>query len=155
MAAWVDTLGKVQIGGRTLVGAAFRGVPFHVDTAERAGGRRTARHEYPFRDEPFVEDLGRKARAFPVEGYVVGPDYLVQRDALIAALEDERGPGTLAHPYYGNVSVVCTQFRVRESSADGGMARFAVDFEQTASTPSVPVATPAAADRLSSSADAA
>ena len=40
-----------------------------------------------FRDlAPFAEDLGRKARAWQVECYVLGDDYFAQRDALIREL---------------------------------------------------------------------
>lgn len=135
---------------RTKGPASFRGVPFFVDTSERSGGRRTVTHEYPLRDEPFVEDMGRRARAFPVEGYVVGESYLAQRDALIAALE-EAGPGELVHPYHGTRRVACNDFTIRESTAEGGMARFRIDFVETLSRPASPVAVvdPASAVRES------
>jgi len=54
--------------------ARFRDVPFFVDVAEREGGRRTVPHVFPLRDKPFIEDMGRALRMFPVEGYVVGDD---------------------------------------------------------------------------------
>jgi prophage DNA circulation protein len=130
----------------------FRGVEFHVETAGRSGGRRTVRHEYPLRDEPFVEDMGRKSRSFPVDGYVIGPEYLAARDALISALE-EAGPGELVHPYYGSKRVICAEFRFRESSSDGGMVRFSIEFEETESTPAQPSAVPAAAAQVDASAD--
>jgi prophage DNA circulation protein len=117
--------------------ATFRGVSFVVDGAERGGGRRGVTHEYPLQDTPFREDLGRKVRAFTVEGFVFGDDYLAQRDALISALEGE-GPGELVHPYYGAVRVSVPTFRVRESAADGGLARFSIDFEETPAAPTQP-----------------
>ncbi|MNN99925.1 hypothetical protein D3C81_2196910 [compost metagenome] len=43
-------------------GASFRGVPFLVDTDSVPVGRRTQLHEFPQRDQPFVEDLGRRTR---------------------------------------------------------------------------------------------
>lgn len=148
--AWRDQLGTVEFhdGGtkRTLVGAMFRGVPFHVDTSERSGGRRVVRHEFPGRDLPFVEDLGRAARGFQVEGYVLGADYLTARNALLDALE-EAGPGELAHPYYGSIRVICASYRVRESSQDGGLARFSIEFEPTSEvSPNATVAGPAAVE---------
>ncbi len=133
--------------------ATFRGVPFHVEVAERAGGRRTVLHEYPLRDQPFVEDMGLRARLFPVEAYVLGDDYLVLRDNLLAALETA-GPGELVHPYYGTRRVICVSFRVRESRDDGGMARFAIDFGETESKPQYPTAAPAAAAKVDASGDA-
>lgn len=151
---WRDQLSRVNVEGRQLVGASFRGVAFFVDAAERSGGRRTVTHEYPHRDQPFVEDLGRAARSFPLEGYAVGPNYLVQRDALISALEQE-GPGQLVHPYHGVRQVICTQFRVRESTQEGGVARFGIDFAETEDTPRQPVSVPDAVSLLDSSATAA
>lgn len=121
--------------------ASFRGVPFEVDTSERSGGRRGVTHEYPFRDEPFREDLGRQARAFSVEGHVIGPEYLTARDRLIGALESPSGPGLLVHPYYGTRNVVATGFRIRESATEGGLARFSIDFEESPATPAQPTAT--------------
>lgn len=136
--AWRDQVGRGI--------ATFRGVPFYVETAERSGGRETVVHKFPLRDLPYVEDLGRAPLTFQVEGYVLGPDYLTQRNALLTALE-EAGPGELVHPYYGTLRVAVTgPPRVRESMADGGMARFAVEFTQTADAPAYPSAAPAAAD---------
>jgi prophage DNA circulation protein len=129
--SWRDRLGA----------ASFRGVPFFVDASERSGGRRGVTHEYPFRDTSFHEDLGRAARGFTVEGYVLGEDYQTARDALLEALETA-GPGQLQHPYYGALGVAATSFRVRETRDEGGMARFSIDFEETPSAPVQPTATP-------------
>lgn len=119
--------------------ASFRGVEFYVETAELEGGRRTVRHEYPLRDVPFSEDLGRKGRSFSIDGHVVGDSYLEDRDALLSALE-ERGPGELVHPYYGTRRVVCSGFRVRESTGEGGVAVFSISFDETEEAPTFPAA---------------
>lgn len=153
---WREDLRQVRLAdGRVMVGASFRGVPFLVEQSERAGGRRTVTHEFPLRDEPFVEDLGRRARAFHVEAYIVGDDYVRQRDALLAALEDESGPGELVHPYHEVRRAICTACRVRETIAEGGIARLSLEF---AETPVQPVATTEQADlpgQVAASADAA
>lgn len=129
--SWRDELRRVTMpDGRRMIGASFRGVPFFVESADRAGGRRTIVHEFPLRDDPTVEDLGRRARVFSVEGYVIGDDYLRQRDALLAALEDVAGPGELVHPYYGTLRAVCSSLSVRETITDGGMARFLIEFSE-------------------------
>jgi prophage DNA circulation protein len=131
---WRSKLGRVSVGEgdkrRELVGARFRGVKFFVDAVERTGGRRIVVHEFPGRDEPYVDDHGRRARTFPVEAYVIGADYLAERDALLEALEDHKGPGELLHPYHGRRKVICGAVSVRESSADGGIARFAIEFTE-------------------------
>lgn len=107
--------------------ASFRDVSFNVATSDLGAGRRTSRHDCPQRDLPYLEDLGRKAREYMVEGYIVGAEYMSGRDALLDACE-LAGPGELVHPYHGRRLVVCTEIRVQESSANGGMATVAMSF---------------------------
>lgn len=103
--------------------ASFRGVPFHVMSSDTTVGRRVVKHEFPGRDQPYMQDLGRSARGFSVEAIVLGDGYMAARDALIAAIETV-GPGTLIHPYYGELQVsVASDAKIRESSAEGGSAR--------------------------------
>jgi prophage DNA circulation protein len=151
---WREDLRRVKLAdGRRLIGASFRGVPFFVAVAERGGGRRVVVHEFPLREDPFVEDLGRKARTLPVEGYVIGDDYLVRRDELLAALEDVEGPGQLVHPYHGIRRALCTSLNVRESITDGGMAVFTLEFVEApaqAVTPSEEIDQP---EQVSGAAD--
>lgn len=127
MSPWQDNLGRVEIGGQSRIGAAFRGVPFFLVTSERSGGRRGPLHEFPARDIPSFDDQGESPNVFPVEGYVIGDEYLAERDRLIAALR-ERGVGELQHPYHGTIQVVCQTWSVRESARDGGTATFAMSF---------------------------
>lgn len=134
--------------------ATFRGVPFYVDTSERVGGRRLVTHEYPGRDLPFREDLGARSREFPVEGYVLGSDYLAKRDALLTALEAS-GPGELVHPYHGALRVAVARYSVRETARDGGMATFSIEFVETPTAPAQPVAVVDAPAAVSTSVDAA
>jgi len=107
--------------------ASFRGAQFKVDSSSLGAGRRLARHEYPQRDLPYLEDMGRKAREYTVEAFVVGQDYMLQRDELLAAIE-ESGPGQLIHPYHGTLMVTAADCSLTESNAYGGMARFAITF---------------------------
>ncbi len=107
--------------------ASFRGVPFHVEAHDLTGGRRLALHQFPLRDEPYAEDLGRQGRNQNVDAYVVGDDYMAARDKLIAALE-KAGPGSLVHPYLGTMQMAVRSYRLRESTRDGGIARFAIAF---------------------------
>lgn len=138
MATWRDRMGP----------ATFRDVPFFVETSDIGVGRKTIIHEYPQRDMPYVEDLGRLARRFSVEGYVIGADYMAARDRLLVALE-QRGSGTLVHPYYGTRTVaVASEVTVRESTDQGGMATFRITFVETASTPFAPVSMVDAPGRL-------
>lgn len=153
--SWQDDLRRVVMAdGRVLIGASFRGVPFFVDKSERSGGRRLVNHEFIGRDDNFVEDLGRKSRAFSVEGYVIGDDYVAQRDKLLDALEAE-GPGELVHPYHGVMRVACDSQTVGESREEGRLARFAITFVETPLQPPAPSAVDDLADKVSAAVDAA
>lgn len=100
---WTECLNK----------ASFRGVPFAIYGGDARFGRRIALHEYPGRDKPYIEDMGRATRRIRMTGFLVtdslvygGGDVIAQRDALVAAAE-KPGPGALMHPTLGalNVSV--------------------------------------------------
>lgn len=151
--AWHDDLQRVTINGRRMIAASFRGVPFFVEESQRTGGRRTVPHEFWGRDEPWVEDGGRQARTFPVEAYVVGDDYVQQRDDLLEVLEEKSGPGELIHPYHGRRSAICSNLTVRETSAEGRIARFAIEFTETPAQPPIPEAVSDPDGLLSLSAD--
>lgn len=115
--------------------ASFRGVPFAVDGSDRAGGRRTVEHVIPGRDYPIVEDRGRTAGRFSLEGFVAGGDYLERKDRLIAALELP-GAGILVHPYFGNRRVQLIEgYRVAENPGEAGLARFTMEFVEVADAP--------------------
>lgn len=96
--------------------ASFRGVQFGVLTAEGRFGRQTSAHAYPFRDKPWIEDLGRAGRKFSFVGFLISdpinyegsPNVIAQREAMIAACETA-GPGTLVHPTLGRLTVSCPE----------------------------------------------
>lgn len=152
---WREELRRVNIGGRQMIGASFRGVPFLVAASDRSGGRRLVVHEFPYRDEPFIEDVGRRALTFRVEGYVVGDDYIAQRDALLGALEDVGGAGELVHPYYGVRRAQAPGFSVSETSAGGGMATFSIEFADDPSAAPTPAISLDDAQQVADGADAA
>lgn len=111
--------------------ASFRGVPFHVqDSSGDLAGRRSALHEYPGRDDAYSEDMGRKARNFSLTAYVIGADYMAQRDKLIEACA-KAGSATLVHPTLGSITALCTGCKVSEGK-DGRMATFALTFDEDA-----------------------
>jgi prophage DNA circulation protein len=96
----------------------FRGCPFRLETYSTEFGRRVDLHEYPLRNLPNAEDLGRKARKFQFQCYVLGPAWELQRDALINACEAD-GPGLLVHPFHGEHTVMCDAGKVSEGKAGG------------------------------------
>lgn len=108
-------------------GASFRGVPFWVDYDGVNVGRRTQVHEYPQRDQPMVEDLGRRTRRYQFAGFVVGSDCLEQRDNLLKAL-DQPGSGELVHPWFGRLRVTAGDCSISHARNEGGMVRFDLVF---------------------------
>ncbi|MCB2200885.1 DNA circularization N-terminal domain-containing protein [bacterium] len=111
----------------SLLPASFRGVAFEVSTVDGEHGRRIVDHDFPGLDQPRPEDMGRRARRFVIEGFLVGTDYLDRKQDLINACE-AAGVGELVHPYRGTLRVVCYRLRTRESERDGGMVTLSMEF---------------------------
>lgn len=109
-----------------LLPASFRGVPFRVRGHSRTGGKRGADHEYPQRDLPSPQDLGRTINRFELEAFVIGSDYHDQAQQLITALE--AGVGELVHPRWGSIRALCRSYTETETLADQGLASFTLSF---------------------------
>ncbi len=107
--------------------ASFRGAQFHVETGSKSGGRRIVNHEFPKRDIPYAEDMGRKSRRFPIVGYLIGEDYVQRRNALVSACEAGT-PGMLQHPTMGMQLVVCDGYTVTERRERGRMCEVEMNF---------------------------
>lgn len=107
--------------------ASFRGVPFQVDTIEVSFGDNTVLREYPFQDLPTVFRMGEGVEDIKFAAYVIGADYLDQRDALRAVLT---GSGQLVHPTAGYLQAYLVgKPTIKENpTAEGGMARFELHF---------------------------
>jgi prophage DNA circulation protein len=117
--AWRDNITEM---------GSFRGAVFRCEKHDAEIGRRTSLKEYPGRDKPLVEDLGRASRKFTLDMYVLGENYDADRDALRQALE-KRGAGELIHPWWGTMRVTLQgQARVTESTKQGGIAHFTATF---------------------------
>lgn len=116
-----------------LLPASFRGVPFAVADSEVLFGRRNQLHEYPLRDEPYAEDLGKKAREYTINAFVIGDDYIGSRDLLISSIENNQTPGTLIHPTLGTITVIPKDCRVIYSNQEGGLERFVLTFIEAGS----------------------
>jgi prophage DNA circulation protein len=101
-----------------------------METGTRGGGRRVALHEYPKRSIDYAEDMGRRANRFSIHGYLIGPDYLTDKDKLIDALEAD-GPGTLRLPlqYMAvDVEVMVQNYSATESRERGGVCTIEMEF---------------------------
>lgn len=104
---------------------SFRGVPFLATSSDLAFGRNVQVQEFPLGETPGAEDLGLKADVFTIEVFVIGDNYMSQRDALLTAFKAP-GQGTLIHPWQGTRQVQMREGRVRETKDSGGMAVFTV-----------------------------
>lgn len=111
--------------------ASFRGVAFEYLADDVSGiGRRNQLHEYPKRDQGYVEDMGRSTESIDIEARLVGKDYLARLDELLKALRAE-GPGELVHPFYGRLQVVANPAcRVRHSMEEGGLCQISLSFTE-------------------------
>jgi prophage DNA circulation protein len=120
-----------------LMRASFKGAAFHCESNARESGRRIVEHEFPKKELPYAEDMGRHAREFSIRGYCIvyqadaddlyQRDYRVPRDALIAALETEGG-GELQLPTQTIQNVVCPKYRLTEEERFGGYCVFEMTF---------------------------
>ncbi len=112
----------------TLRPASFRGIRFLVDISETTGGRRNILHEYPYKDEPYTEDLGRKAREYTFDAFVIGSDHEDRRRRLLEAIELNATPGTLVHPLFGSIRVIPGPVRHRYDNKESRIEYFQLTF---------------------------
>jgi prophage DNA circulation protein len=113
--------------------ASWRGIPFLVDSADYSTGRRYKNHEYPQRDKPYIEDLGQETGVRKIQGRICAHptnnnDPWPNRDALIQAIRNTPGKGTLVHPYYGDLLGHVVHIEIKESGTQAGGW---VDFDLT------------------------
>lgn len=133
--------------------ASFRGVEFLVETVETEGGRRIVVHKYPQRDNIYAEDLGLDADTFTIRAFLLGDDYITQRDALLRELK-KKGTGTLVLPSQGSKKVVPQPYRLGYDSREGGIEYIDLSFVEAGenSFPSQSIDT---ASKVAASADKA
>lgn len=125
------------------VQASFRNAMFFVETTSRDNGRRIVLHEFPKKELPYAEDMGRKAKTFNIRAYCItypvtlegtngalfNIDYRVPRDALLNALETI-GPGTLTLSTLPAENVVVNRYRLTEEERFGGYCTFDIEFAE-------------------------
>jgi hypothetical protein len=134
---------------RKLRMASFKGQPFYVDQQGRTSGRRTVLHQYPKRDLPWAEDMGREAFHYAMTGYLLmAPNYPESdfykqmksnydeaRDDLEEALISG-GPGTLIDPYNPRIGAgglagmrfMAEKYTITEARERGGYCTIEMSF---------------------------
>jgi prophage DNA circulation protein len=105
-----------------LQAASFKGVPFFTLDANYSFGRRLEINEFPDREIPHSRDLGRSADRFSTSAFVVGTNYDLDRDKLIAALRS-KGEGELVTERYGTHRVRIVSGSVKEEGKSGRFAK--------------------------------
>lgn len=110
--------------------ATWRNISFKVLSSEALSGRRVHLHEYPFRDEPWAEDLGRRSRTLAIKGFLVGDNAADQLQRFQQAAE-ERGSGELIHPVRGNKTVTLLTCADSDAWEEGRVIRLALEFVET------------------------
>jgi prophage DNA circulation protein len=138
----VADLGAWAAGMQT---ASWRGLPFGVRESTVRRGRKTALHEYPYRDDVWVEDLGRSTRITTFRGFLIGDDVFAQQAAMIAAAE-QPGTGTLVHPALGLRLAVLTNFAASQRAETGRSIELEFEFTESSAVefPTIGIATQAA-----------
>ena len=121
MAGWKDNL----------LEAALDGIRFLYEEVSNGFGRRTEVHEFPDRDEPFSEDMGRLPRRYSIRAYVLGENYADIREQLIDVLEAP-GDHTFTHPYRGEFQVkVDGECKMVERVTEGRIAVFDISLVES------------------------
>ena len=110
--------------------AQWRDLPFKVLGNDAIVGRRVHVHEYPNRDDPWPEDLGRRTRAFSVRGYLVGDDVGEQIRAFEEAAE-KGGSGELVHPFRGTKIVTLLSCASTDTFEEGRVVRMVLEFVES------------------------
>jgi prophage DNA circulation protein len=132
-----------------LLPAQLNGLTFLYSEVSGKGGRRNVLFEYPGRDAPFIEDLGRRAKQYSVAAFLVGPNYHVDRDRLIDIL-DSGDALDFQHPYHGSMPVkLLGEYSYQETDQQGGMVSFTFTLVEAGLVfPLIRVASPAQVARL-------
>lgn len=113
---------------KSVLQGSFRGAKFFTSNAYAGGGRRVNTKNFPEKDDPEFQDMGRAVRTFSITAYVMGDTAFKDRDALIKAIET-RGPGTLVHPYRGSMQAIGKSYSISESEAEARYIQISMEFE--------------------------
>jgi prophage DNA circulation protein len=117
VASAVGKLANLLTGGTDYASqvrtASFGGVPFAVLEIKASAGRKVAVHDYSFRDQVWVEDLGRNARRYTFTGFLVedsliyGGGGVIDQMMQLRAVCEMPGPQSFVHPTLGRGEPTC------------------------------------------------
>jgi len=135
-----------------LLPAHFDNRMFHVESGGVECGRAIVMHEFPKRDIPYAEDMGKRAIEISVRGYIIQypqettiplykRDYTEARDRLRERL-DIGGAASLQLPMLAPMVVTCSRYRLTEEERYGGYCVFDMSFVEQGAHPFTPVVDP-------------
>lgn len=123
--------------------ASWKSTPFGVREGELSGGRKVAVHQYPFRDDQWPEDMGRRGRTVRITGFLVdgggkyGGQGTIQNQAnQMLEVCESSGSGDLVHPLYGRLTMQLLTFEARQAE-NPGVLELRFEFAE-AGTPTYP-----------------
>jgi prophage DNA circulation protein len=96
--------GMTSMIASTLAEASFRGVTFSMPSSEDEAGRRVVQMFFPGVDEFAVQDTGKLEGPIHIRGLICGDDYVIRAERMRQAVL-QQGPGTLIHPWWGELTV--------------------------------------------------
>jgi prophage DNA circulation protein len=151
--ATIRDLAQVSTWRQKLLPAHFDGFLFHVESGSMESGTRVVTHEFPKKDLPYSESMGKKATEFTIRGYMIQfnrdtgvdlykKDYTIARDKLQTRLETGQ-PGNLQLPTMQPMVVMCTRYRMSEEERLGGYVTFDMSFVELGVPPFNPTINPA------------
>ena len=97
----------VELAGfaSALLEASWNGIPFYMPDSRHETGRRVRRFFFPGQDQTAFQDLGAFDGPMHITGLMVGDRY-AHYGRLIDAAMRQPGPGTLVHPWLGELQMV-------------------------------------------------
>jgi len=149
---------------RDLLPARFNDALFHMEVGSMASGRRIVQHQFPKKDVPYAEDMGREALQFTIRGYILcypkdttvdlyRKDYRVARDKLLNELNTNVAGWLQLPTLRVPVSVVCSKWQLREEERYGGYCVIEMVFDEAGRAPFQPVETASDQEALKHSKD--
>jgi prophage DNA circulation protein len=103
----------------------FDGVRVYWPDSRRRFGRRTPIRELPDTEKIHAKDLGKRPDRWQVEFFVIGDDFMIDRDEIKAAVSDRTGPYQMTDPWWGESTIeIDGEVECMHSTRRGGMAIF-------------------------------
>lgn len=110
-----------------LLPASFRGISFLIPQATVPVGMKGQLHEFPQRDEPYFEQLGKQSQVHRLTIWIIGDDCFERRDKFLEAIQTP-GAGELVHPWLGRMQVKAGEAELTHDYQQGGMVSMLVTF---------------------------